>query len=74
MERTIVHGWIARDSNNTLWLFERKPYKVKLIHKEGTYWTVTPPSELCRLPNEAFSSQLPEDEPRRVSITITLEQ
>lgn len=59
----VVEAYVARDKNDSLWLYKGKPIRVENLwtNSNGDYY---------KLPPRLFSNLKWEDEPIRVEVTI----
>lgn len=63
MKRIWMNGWVARDDDNSLFLYLKKP------ERGGIGWCCDN-SFCCKLDETSFPSVLPDSEPMLVTITI----
>lgn len=71
--KTTIIGWIARDKNGDIYCYPQyKPYR----SQRGLWWESADESDenAMILPQDNFPEIKWEDEPRKVKLTITIEE
>lgn len=68
-----MEAWVARNDFEELMLFEKRPYKEKIEHGIETWATSDGFSPMCYLNYGDFPSVTWENSPKKVKVTIELE-